>query len=289
MYQRSMDIVLERIFKRLNKRKNELKISSKDIIPDNSNLSSAILHNRKDTKKNPYLIPDTHISAIMKSLDFNSSKELLFGTDEEIELYSYTLFHALISDTLEMDEYNKSKAEKKYGKTFIHKLESVLADYVPYALISIYAENQEISDILFPTKILKIIDKGLIIRDEAIKRLYANEEIKYGFLKIFADIIIAKDTVVRLDKSFLDFTVIHLLPLLINVTSDNDKYSLGNRAYYMLTELINEWEHLNSSSYYQDSAHISESEAYHRDVIEGLLETSFEYAYNLYKLQKKLS
>ncbi len=293
MYENSMDIIFNRICTRLNKRKKEVNISSKDLIPNNPNLSSAILHNRKNPKKNPYLIPDTQILSIMNSLNFKSSKELLFGTDEEIESYAYSLFRALIIDTIEMDENDKLKAIKKYGKKYdydiFHKLESVLTDYVPYAVMCIYVENQEFSDFVLPKKFLGIIDRGMYIRDEAIERLYKSEEIKFSFTNLFVDHIIKRDTVVRLDKTFLDFVIMHLLPLLIGITSDDDMYSLGNRVYKELTGLIDAWESLECASYYQSRFHISEEETYHREVIHRLITASFEYAYNLYNLQKDLA
>lgn len=287
-----MDIIFDRICTRLNERKKEMNIRSKDILPDNSNLSSAILHNRKDPKKNPYLIPDTQVHLIMKSLNFESSKELLFGTDEEIESYAYSLFRALIIDTIEMNDSDKSKVTKKYSKKcnydIFNKLESVLIDYVPYAVISIYVENPVFCDFVITDKLLEIIDRGILIRDEAIERLYKNEVINQSFTNLLVKNIIKKDTIVRLDKTFLDFVIMHLLPLLIEVTSDDDMYSLGNRVYKALTNLTNEWEFLESNNF-ESRISISEREEYQKNVIYGLIKAEFEHTYNLLKLQENLA
>lgn len=294
MYDNSMDIIFDNICTRLKKRKEEMNISSKDLLPDNKNLSSAILNNRREPKKNPYLIPDTQILSLMDSLDFKSSKELLFGTDKEIESYAYSLFRALIIDTIEMDESDKLKAVKKYGKNYnydiFNKLKSVLTDYVPYALMSIHVENPVFFDFVFPKELSEIIDinRDTEIRDEAIKRLYKNEDIKYSFINFFYDNIIKKDTVVRLDKAFLDFVIVHFLPFLIGETSDDDMYSLGNRVYKSLTGLMDEWESLECNNF-ESRILISEQEEYHREVIYGLIRAEFEHACNLYKLQISLS
>ena len=291
MYENSRDIIFNGINTRLKKRKRELNIRSKDLIPDNPNLSSAILNKKIAPKKNPYLIPDQHIPTIMDSLKFKSRKELLFGTDEEIESYAYSLFRALIIDTIEMNESDKLKAIKKYGKKYdydiFNKLKSVLTDYVPYALISIYVENQDFSNFVFSEEFFEIIDRGTLIRDEAIERLYENEEIKYSFVNMLENNIIKRDTIVKLDKTFLDFVIMHLLPLLIGVTSDDDMYSLGNRVYKSLTNLINEWESLERNNF-ESRLSISEKEAYHRKVIHGLITAEVEHACNLYNLQIRL-
>lgn len=292
LYENSTNIIFNCICKRLNERKEELNISTKDLIPDNPNLSSTILHNRKEPKKNPYLIPDTHISAIMSSLNFKSIKELLFGTDEEIESYAYSLFHALIIDTLEMDKDDKLKAIKKYGKIYDYdifdKLESVLRDYIPYALMCIYVENPDLSSFVFSEELSEVIDRGILIKDEAIKRLYEDEYIKYSFTIWFIDNIVKRDSVVRLDKAFLDFVIMHLLPRLITVTSDEDMYSLGNRVYKALTNLLNEWE-FHICNNLESRILISEREEYEKTVINGLIDAEYKHALNLYELQKSLT
>lgn len=68
-------------------------------------------------------------------------------------------------------------------------------------------------------------------------------------IKIFEYNIIKKDTVVRLDKAFLDFVIVHFLPFLIGETSDDDMYSLGNRVYKSLTGLMDEWESLECNNF----------------------------------------
>lgn len=292
MYENSMNIIFDRICMRLNKRKEEMNINSKDLLPGNPNLSSAILHNRKDPKKNPYLIPDTQISSIMESLKFESIKELLFGTDKEIESYAYDLFCALITDTIKLDKSDKLIVKKIYGKKYDYdisnRLESVLTDYVPYALKSIHNENQLFADFAFQGKFSEIADRNTDdIRDEAIKRLYENEEVKYPFIDLLKNNVTQRDAVVKLDKAFLDFVMMHLLPLLISETSD-DMYSLGHRVYNSLTGLINPWESYLSNNY--DSRFIlTEREQYQMDVINGLITAEIDHAYNLYNLQKEIS
>lgn len=289
MYEKSMDIIFNSISARLNKRKKEMNIRSKDLIPDNPTLSSAILHNRKDPKKNPYLIPNGQISPIMNSLNFKSKKELLFGTDEEIKSYAYSLFHALIIDTLEMDKDDKLKAIKKYGKKYDYdifdKLESTLIDYVPYALKTFYVENranQELADYMIPYEILVLVNEGTHITEYAVERLYTQTYSSFFFINSFIDNIVKRDTVVRLDKAFLDFVIVHLLPLLIDQMYD-DKYSLGNRAYKALTGLISEWESLKSNTLFP-----ADRIAYYRTIFLGLMKASFEYALNLCKLQNQI-
>lgn len=110
------------------------KLTQKEIYMYDPKQISHIINNRR-TKNNKYLITDavllSHICkdkciGLLPKLSFNSKKEILWGTDKEIESYLFDLFRLLWKEVTVEDDFYKIDKEK------------FLCDYIPYAKYSTY-------------------------------------------------------------------------------------------------------------------------------------------------------
>lgn len=115
-------------------------LTYKKIYPPDPKQISQIVHNKRNPKKNRYLIRDavidglyynketkeSEICGLLHTLSFKTKKEILWGTDTEIKLYLSDLFALLFENATDPDSpYNLDK-------------ELYLCDYIPYAMYSSY-------------------------------------------------------------------------------------------------------------------------------------------------------
>lgn len=179
-YQKSCEIIYDMLSSRIKERKIQLKLQNKDICPSaDVNLISAIIHNRRNEKKNKYLIPNgvkgTYISenttpfidVIAKNLKFNSTVEMLRGSYEELESYAGHFFFQLVKEAL-VDEDEETK----------EILTGILSDYIPYAIAFTYNKlldkHGQIASFVFNENFLSYIDEYDILETQAIARVYIN-------------------------------------------------------------------------------------------------------------------
>lgn len=86
--------IFETISKRILDRKNKLGKTRTDITnDDNVQLLSNIMHNKRLTKRNPYLLNDSITYDIVKNLNFNSSYELIWGKGNKLDQILKDLFY----------------------------------------------------------------------------------------------------------------------------------------------------------------------------------------------------
>ncbi len=116
------DEIYKKIAARILERKNKLGKTRKQITDQNSMyLLSNIMHNKRVKNRNPYLLNNKMIGDIVKNLDFNSSYELIWGSNKELA----TIIERLYELSLKYLQ-NKNDANKKL-------VEDSLLNYFPYA------------------------------------------------------------------------------------------------------------------------------------------------------------
>ena len=234
-----MDIekIMEFFYTRASDRvRTKVEISNKthsEIYKTDPKLISRIINNRR-TRVNPFLIPYAVISSeikqehssenlnigLLNQLDFNTIKEILWGTDEEIKNYLPDLFKLL------WDELPDKDSKYQIDKDFI------LCDYVPYAENSVYyriLSNFEYNDsffALYGKPDVDVLHNQEIFKQEAFNYLYLKCAKK--FEKIFNNFCSATDSFHKIDivlkTEFIDTVFVNLIKKNIP-----DESSLGLR------------------------------------------------------------
>lgn len=206
-----------------------------EIHPCDPKLISRIV-NKKITKNNPYLIPDSVIRTFYKSvesdetiscglletksLNFKNICEILWGDRKEISLYLEELFYLLWFEVVESD----------YGGEI--DTESYLCDYIPYAKYSTYWSILFSNDNCFPALLYGIREDDVIshidsTRQEALLFLY--KKCKTEFEGIFLGFTNRINSFHKIDKVLkTDFLEKDYIPMLKRFSPGND--SLGLRV-----------------------------------------------------------
>jgi hypothetical protein len=138
MYEKSCEFIYRMIAVRTSVYKGRYHLKNRDLIPWDPSLASAIAHNRRGAKRNPYLIPTNtnrsdfpldYVKEIASAFKI-SAAEYLWGSEKERELYRGALFATIITDALKDDE----------AKDVVKK---ALYEYIPYALWCYFIEREE--------------------------------------------------------------------------------------------------------------------------------------------------
>ena len=267
-YISTCEMMYQMISKRIQARRDFFHLQNKDICPSaDANLISAIVNNRRDIKKNKYLIPDgvkgTYISdnttpfidTIASNLSYKSTTDLLIGSYEELEAYSGELFSRLIKDAL-VDEDDSVSTE----------INNILCDYIPYAKASTYFDLQEqhgdITSSVIDKQFQYDIEKCSELQMYAIARIY--EFVSIDFQSIFTEFFHDQPNTLKLNNRFSDFVIAKLLPLIKSYRRNSDlidsakqmlSKSYDKLVYYTNYELSLSPEtigyHENDISYYE--------------------------------------
>ena len=247
-------------------------------IHNNQKLISKIMNNKRD-RHNRFLIIDSVFECDIindetgerqpggllgiKELGFKDEKEVLWGTDEEINNYMFDLFEHLISEVFsDPNEYNLD-------------IEKYLCDYVPYAKNSTYWNV--INKNIYPALFYGVLEDKILCdlfpaRKEAIRLIYnrCSTSFKDDFLsfiedkksfrgipKIFKTSFIDKKFVplirdnppnstslgLRIQKLILE-DLLHTAPLVAGETIDNLEYKKAlihaSSEYILALEEIHE-------------------------------------------------
>lgn len=230
-----MEFFYEKASKRIKDRIKDSGLKQYEVYqPDTKQISRIICNNR--TKNNPYLICDAVLEnrykaedtgryilcglLNVKELHFSSKKEILWGTDEEIDSYIFDLFKRLWEEvSIDNSPYDIDR-------------ELLLFDYVPYAKYSSYwkillSENNQypaISYGIYEDTVIKNIDSA---REEAFLFLY--QKCQTEFLKLFKDFTNSTLSFHKIDKVFKNiFIEKTFIPMLKRYTPNSS--SLGLRV-----------------------------------------------------------
>lgn len=234
-FERTVEFIYDQTSKRLNLKKDELGVSSNYQIAgfknqkeyneapnyskiDDSNLSN-ILNNKRQNRKNKYLIPsqnaEMYYQAFVSNLKFDSVHELLWGKNSEIKTYLPQLFQNIMLDSLEnsnekikniCSDLMKSRSEKnletKIYQIYEENKEELLKEFIDFTKAKNSKEHLESPEgieyeIVGIKRNVPIIDKK---KSKNISGTKLNEYLGYQ----------------RLNKAFEKFIEDRLLPLFLN-------------------------------------------------------------------------
>lgn len=183
-----MEFFYEKTSKRVKEKIKNSGSTYENIFPSDPKQLSWIINNNR-TKNNRYLICDAVIKyedkdkknehyGLIMCCDFKDKKEVLWGTETEIESYLPDLFLLLFNELNTLDLNNAYNSKSEY----------ILYDYVPYAKYSAYWKILFSSNNIHPAIFYGIYEDQIInnidsSRNEAIRFLYI--KCKNRFAKIF--------------------------------------------------------------------------------------------------------
>lgn len=247
MYEHSCEIIYQMISTRIRERRDSMHLTNKQLCPAaDPHLISAIVANRRDDKKNKYLIPDgtkctyksyndtPFVDIIASKLSYKSTSELLIGTEKELESYSGFLFCQLIKDAIEYESENNRK-----------KIHALLTDYIPYAKAASYYEILDkygdiVSYLITDDHKADIVD-CTIKQNYAIARLY--HLVKHDFSLLFTVFFTEQPNTTKLNKRLSNFVTSTLLPVMINSRHQtpiiSDAKEMLNKNYELLVRYTN--------------------------------------------------
>lgn len=290
MYDNSCNLIYDMIAQRISLKRKITNLDDNNRKKIDSNMLSAICHNRRNPKKNRYLIPESQIAPLMTAFNFNSAKDMFFGNDNEIEAYSFELFRNMILDTLRIKIDDLPEKYKETKKNSISIINTALTDYVPFAIRRLYVrhhieEDPFIRD-FFDEELIELCRNEEEIISTSILHIYNKEDIFYSFDDTLKSFFSEIQTTVKLDKKISDFVDHELSKMLIINDSERNIYSLGNRIYTTLYIAIEDTIHFENTSYYQSREHHSDEYNYHSDIAGCILVAYLNLAKEFNKIQK---
>ena len=287
MFENSCEIIYDMISKRIITRRDYLKLSNRELCPfADTSLISAIVHNRRNDKKNKYLIPDgtrnayqsgnvtPFIEIISLALRFESPIELIIGNNTERKEYAGYLFKQIILDALEEEKLSVS-------------IEALLDDYIPYAQKHFFLEAMSRDGILSEAineKYYTDIEEYFVERENAIARLFNIH--KDEFLNLLEGIFDTQKDTIKLDKRLSTFMSSVLIP---NMSNNQNSYYLSVSAKKMLDEIQQLWKsaverELLLDTVYRCSGHY-EDDADNSSIIEAIIDADINYIDSLANIQ----
>ena len=238
MYIETWNFIRKLASERIEKKARESGLSYSRIYDTDRNMIRWIVNN-ECTKKNPTLIPPKVASTLVEKLDFKNIHEVYWGEHEEIEVYARDLFKCVIKDIF--------TSEKLMDLHSI--LDHIIIDYVPYAkwsaFYTIYEKDDFQGGMISGLSKAKVLEEKECARELAIQRLY-NRDFGAMFIEEylrFTDAFFVTKTnngqnrgFSCFNKRFAKFVTKELVPLFINISSDDT--SLGKRVYALITNDI---------------------------------------------------
>lgn len=228
-----LDFFYERASQRVKDKVIQSKLTAKQIYkPDHKQISRII--NNERNRNNRFLITDAVIQrsvenpetgkyesyGLIEKLEFKNEKEILWGTDTEINNYIFDLFKLLFTIVSDKDEpYNINR-------------ELFLCDYIPYAECSTYwnilfSPHNKYLAITYGVREDAIITAIDPARDNALIFLY--RKCKNEFHSLFDNFATETKSFHKIDKIFKEnFIEKMFIPMLNKYTPDSS--SLGLRV-----------------------------------------------------------
>lgn len=290
MYERSCELIYKMISARFCIKKDLLKKSYKDISFSDESLLCAIAKNRRHEKKNKYLIPaetsrskepKEYAQTIATALEFDSVASLLWGDRKEIESYAGELFYWLIKDALDCE-----------SPETVDKINTILKEYIPYAISSFAADfvehvgDRDITHFLIDSELISDYEDMAIQRDDAISRLFY--KVKNMFILSIRDYFSTLDSTNKLDKKFSFYVCNNLLPL---IEQELTHLSIGYEVNRILLHWHNRFADLFASdlqsSFSIDPYHINDDELYDYQIAMNVINSTIQYAKNLAVIQEE--
>lgn len=227
-----MEFFYKKASKRIREKVNESGLTHRQIYMRDSKQISWIINNNK-TRNNRFLITDAVLEnsddfmnpiGLLPILTFNNIREILWGTDEEINKYLLDLFRLL---WLEVTEDNNPYQLDR---------ELYLCDYVDYAKYSTYWNILTSPENIYPAIMYGIYEDDVMenidsAREFAFKYLY--HKCKQNFTEIFFSFANNTKSFHKIDKVFQNsFIEKSFVPMLNEYKPDDN--SLGIRAKMLI-------------------------------------------------------
>ena len=217
-YTSTCEIIYNMISRRIKERRDTFNLANSAICPAaDPNLVSAIINNRRDEKKNKYLIPDgtkgTSISdnttpfveIIATNLSYSSVNELLIGTHEEYKSYAGMLFYHMIEDAIH-DE----------SESTANTIKDLLSDFIPFAKADAFLdsqdENGDITSLAVPKNESFDIEDYIDIKKKAVARYFNLVENEFELL--YSNFFVERPNTIKLNQRLSEFVTSKLLPLM---------------------------------------------------------------------------
>lgn len=217
------DKFYKRIAKRVSDAIEKSGRSHFDIFPSDYKLISPIINNKRG-KNNPYLLTpkvfgNEHEGLL--SLSFHSKKEIIWGSEEEIDSYLYELFVYLITSLLRDEN---------------RRFNDLLYDYVPYAkyatLFEVLVPMNPKAARIYPAFFYGVREDDVFnnlekAEEKAVKFLYQN--CYFDFRRVFLDYTCKADNCREIVNTFkVEFINKRFIPML--EMHRPDEHSLGLRV-----------------------------------------------------------
>lgn len=278
-----MEFFYERISKRIKEKVEKSGKTHAEIYKTDSKLISRIINNKR-TRVNPFLISDAILDSsaqqdesdkyvkigLLHGIGFNTKKEILWGTEEEIKEYLPNFFKLLWEELPDKDD--------NYG---IDK-DLILNDYIPYAENSAYYDLIVSYKYDWPFMALYGRSEDYVLfnqkkyKQEAFEFLYL--KCKKEFEKIFNDFSSEVESFHKIDKvvknEFIDTTFISLIKK--NIPNE---YSLGLRVKTIIKSDLSQSADLIVN--YREKGQINEMK-------KKLLNAASNYAISLKEIQNDM-
>lgn len=228
-----MEFFYEKASKRIREKVNTSPLNHYQIYPCDCKQISWIINNRR-TKNNRFLITDAIISnsykdeetgcyikfGLLEKLDFKSTKEIFWGTTEEITGYLPDLFKLLWNEIVLKDNDYQIDSEL------------FLCDYVPYAKYStfwniLFSKSNNYPAIAYGIYEDDVIENIDFARECALDYFY--NKCKQDFAAIFSDFTDKTTSFHKIDKIFQHSFIEELFIPMLNRFKPNGN-SLGLRV-----------------------------------------------------------
>lgn len=222
-----MEFFYERISIRVREAVNKSGLRQEDI-HSNQKLISKIINNKRD-RHNRFLVIDSvfYCDIIdeetgertsggllgIKELGFKNEKEILWGTDDEINNYLFELFeHLLLEVFTDPNPFIVSTEPNPYNLD----IEKYLCEHVPYAIYSTYWKI--FSKNIYPAVFYGMSEDTVIenlypARDESIRLIYnrCSESFRNDFFSFIKDIVSFRGIDKLFKTSFIDEKFVPLI------------------------------------------------------------------------------
>jgi hypothetical protein len=253
------------ISRRILQKKKQLKKTRFQISPDNEQLLSNVMHNKRIKSRNPYLLNSQIIHDVVDNLNFSSVYELIWGTENDLDPLLRSLF------SIGMDLLSKSNNDL---------IEQSCYEYLPYTRIVAKYDHSKFQDI-------DVTDVGAEWQSAKWYLYYElSDKWKEQHHSFFQD----KGTK-KLDKQLTIFINTELLSLLqdfLNETSHE-----GKKAYDLMTSIIeyeNEdvFESISHGPEWYAHQPLTNSEKPIADVRQSIIDAGDNYINTMVNAQKEL-
>lgn len=273
-FQISKDFIYRTTGKRISERIEEKNISHRSIYERESKLIGRIRKGIAIKNRNPYLLRNDVQKALKDKLGFMTDNELLWGSETEIEGYSFLMFQSIMYDMI------------SEGSDYIDETKDILCIDTSYAHWAAYEEIFSkpyfSTSTKYPIKEYYGIDDGDVVdaletaTADAISYLFSF--VQSSFKKSFLHFTEHTDSYKKLDRKLKEWIDQDILPMLEKYRPT--QHSLNFRIKKLISEDFVYIPYISNNSAFSLSDTI---------ILKELLLATEDYINSIEKIQEKLS